>query len=176
MDYFVWTVGMFKYFSGKAPYIKRVYKNSIMGNEFNKTLDYYLGGIVPSPLDDVYTVEYCHNKREYILKARVEHIQDALEYIEAGEFDKTDDQLLLAFETNETDTFKDITEHVRRYYGPENNFYSNTSFKIKRKFITNNKLYIIDRRYHIHSFEGEDDVVDIFKDGFQLLNVINNKR
>lgn len=166
MDYWVSLVWLVKF----KPVVKRVYKKSVMGNEFNKTFDYYFTGIVPSPLDDVYTVEYIYKKNEYTIQASVEHLQDVLEYIEAGDFDKSDDGILLAFETNDTDTFKDITEHVRRYYGPENNFYSNKVFKVKRSHITDNKLYIIDRRYHIHAFEHPDDVVTVFKDGKKLVS------
>jgi hypothetical protein len=165
MDYFISFLQLIK----SKPVVRRVYKNSIMGNEFNKTYDYYVGKLVPSPLDDMYIIEYTYKSKDYIIHASVEHLQDALDYVEKGVFEPIDDNIILAFETNDTDTYRDITEHIRKFYGPSNDFYTNEPFKVLKKHITKNNLYVIDKRYHIHSFKKNDGTVDIFSDARKLV-------
>jgi hypothetical protein len=165
MDYWISILQLVKY----KPVVKRVYKSSIMGNEFNKTYDYYFSKIIVSPLDDTYTIDYIFKGKSYIIKTRVENLQDALDYVEKGSFEELGDEITMAFESTGFDTFRDLTEHVRKFYGPSKDFYSNDTFKVYRKFITKNKLYIVDKKYHIHSFEEDDDIVDIFKDAKKLV-------
>ena len=148
--------------------IKKITKRSIMGHDFDKTWDYYRGNLAPSPLDDSFIIEFCHKDKNFIIECDPEEYQEAIDYASQLEYNTNVDNILVAFEAN-GDTYNDITLVVHKFYGPENNFYSNKNFKVRRKHISNHPLYIIDKSFHIHSFLDEDDIVDIFSDGRKII-------
>lgn len=143
------------------PVIKRVIKKSIMGNYFDKTIEYYTGRLSPSGLDDHHSIEYVYKNKSYIVVCENEDsYREALIYISKSNFKDYKDREFTAFE-DQGGLYKNITSLVRSYQGPNGDFYDGTGFPVKKHYITDNKLYIVDEEFNFYIFDDDEDHVTL---------------
>lgn len=141
----------------KSPIVKKVMRKSIMGHHFDKTIQYYTGRIIPSPADEHYSVEYVYHGQNYIIVCEDEgSYKEALNYIGKSEYTERCDVIIAAFE-KDNEGYKNITDLVKKFQGPEKNFYEGTGFSVKKHCITDNVLYIVDKEFKMYMFQGDDD-------------------
>lgn len=141
--------------------VKNLFEISLMGNLFDRTIDHYTNTFKAEGHGEGYLLEFYLNQKEYIVPCKnFTDYSNALKYLKE-DFTNQEDRLMYALEMKDGKYF-DITENVRKFYGPRNDFYNGESFHVKRSDITESSLYIIDDKLDIHVFSNESDNVIIF--------------
>jgi hypothetical protein len=140
-------------------HVKKFVKVSLMGNLFSKTIDYYRNNLILLPTDDSYIIDFSYKNIEYSIKCNMDNYNNVIRYINDGIYIPNCDNLLMACE-EKNGKFVNITHIVRKYYGPSKNFYKNTGFDVKKNYITDNDLYIIDVDFVIRKFT-DSDILDM---------------
>lgn len=147
-----------------SPVVKKVMKKSLMGNYFDETMLYYMGMLYPSITDVHHSIEYVYKAQNYILVCDgEEEYKKSLSYINETRFEDTQGGVIAAFE-KDGNVYKNITNLVKKYQGPEKNFYVNTDFTVKKHYITDNVLYIVDDMFNVYKFVDCDTNISLAHD------------
>lgn len=158
MDYILYTLSFF-YRNG---HINKVCKTTALGFLHDKTLDYYTDTLLVSPMDDKYFIEYTTKEfKKYNIVCESDVYHKAHSYIKGlpNKVISSEDRILLAYEINEYGIVKNITDKVRQYYGPRKDFYASTEFEVRKQYITNLELCIIDKDFNVFKFSEEDQII-----------------
>ena len=147
-----------------SPVVRKVIRKSLMGHYFDKTIEYYIGTMKLSITDEHHSIEFSHKNQNYIVVCEEEGVYEhIISYIGRTEFDCNENSgILAAFEEEEEGgTYKNITDLVLKYQGPEKNFYNNTTFPVKKRHITDGILYVIDSKLKVYRLEEDDAVISL---------------
>lgn len=158
MDYILYCLS-FVY--GNDHMIK-VRKSTVLGFVYDKTIDYYTGNLIISPLDDKYFIEYTNKDfKKYNIACNSEFYQEAHSYIKGLPYKviSSEDRLLSAYEITDDGTINNITSKVREYYGPRKDFYASTVFEVIKQYITCHELCIIDKNFNIFRFDKDEQLI-----------------
>lgn len=151
---------IFHYFY-KVPLVKKITKKSLMGNNIDKTLEYYMYGIEISPLDDEYFIKYNHKNRDYILVCDKDDLDEAVKFIKRRSNLNIVNRIHVASEEHYPKQYLDITSKIKMFAGPEENFYINTAFHVKKRHITEYNLYILTKDFKRHFYSENDKFISL---------------
>lgn len=149
---------VFHYYSELA-LVKKITKKSLMGNDIDKTIEYYTFGIEVSPLDDEYFIKYNHNNRDYMLVCDKDHLDSAIKFIKRRSNLNTIDIIHVASEEVSSNQLSDITDKVKMFAGPEDDFYINTDFHVKKRHITDFNLYVLTKDFKRHVYTQDEEFI-----------------
>jgi hypothetical protein len=142
----------------KYSVIKKIIKKSLMGNMFDKTIEYYTGRLCLNQTDEHHTIEYTYNNKDYIIKCDDEDIyKDAILYVKGLCVDDCDSKIIAGIEMD-GDKHHNITDLILKYCGPEKDFYFGKSFSVKKEHITDGKLYVIDDNLKYYKIINDIDL------------------
>lgn len=140
-----------------SPVVRKVIRKSLMGNYFDKTLEYYIGTMKMSVMDDHHSIEFSYKNQNYIVVCEEEDTyRHTLSYIGRTDFEDNENSEIIAAFEEEGGVYKNITDLVKKFHGPEKNFYSNTAFPVKKSHISDNVIYIIDDTLKIYKFDDDN--------------------
>lgn len=140
----------------KRPVIKRIVKKTIMGNPVDVTIDYYRNTFISSPLDTNYTIDYLCDNREYTLITEKDKLKDAIKYINSFLYIPKKDYILLAVEKDDDNKYYDISEKVKRYAGPYEDYYKDSDFRISKNDISTDKFCVLYRNFFLKVYEKDE--------------------
>lgn len=146
----------------QMPLIKELKKRSLMGFEVNKTIDYYMSKLEISPIDDEYYIKYKYKMKDYMLVCDKDQINVAIDFIKSRGNIEHCDTIAYAADKNTDKSpveYIDITEKVKMFAGPTQDFYINTDFHVKKKFITSNELYILTKSFNRYVYAVDDEYI-----------------
>lgn len=143
----------------EVPLVKKITKKSLMGNDIDKTFEYYLYGIEISPLDDEYFIKYNHKNRDYILVCDKDNLNEAVKFIKKRSDLDIVDRIHVASEEHYPKQYLDITSKIKMFAGPEEDFYINTDFHVKKRHITEFNLYILTKDFKRHVYTKDDEFI-----------------
>lgn len=143
----------------EVPLVKKITKKSLMGHDVDKTFDYYIYGIDISPLDDEYVIKYNHKNRDYILVCDKDKLNEAIKFIKRRKDITNADKIYVASEEHHPNQYSDITNKIKMLAGPEQDFYINTDFHVKKRHITGFNLYILTKDFKRHVYTKEDEFI-----------------
>ena len=147
------------------PLVNKIIKKSIMGYEYDKTIDYYRNLPLLTPLDEEFIVNFKVGNNDYTINCESETYNEAIKYIKSFR-NFTKNCILSAYEDTGVEV-TDITQKVLRYSGPYCNFYSGTNFEVKCSDITDYSLCIISDELNVFTFK-RGDVINLERPSYYL--------
>ncbi len=154
---FEFVIDLFHFFY-EIPMIKKVTKRGLMGSIIDKTLEYYLTGISGSPLDEEYFIKYIHQNKDYFLVCDKDNLNEAVKFIKRRYKVYPRDRIMIACQEM-NGKFCNDTENIKMFAGPEEDFYINTEFHVKKKHITDNNLYLLTNDFKRHIYTTNEEFV-----------------
>ena len=158
MDYILYCLS---FFYGNECMVK-VRKSTVLGYVYDKTMDYYTGNLVLSPMDDKYFIEYrTKDFKKYNISCNPEYYHEAHSYIKGlpNKIISSEDRILSAYEITNEGIVRNITDKVKEYYGPRKDFYASTVFEVVKQYITSHELCIIDKNFNIFKFDKDEQLI-----------------
>jgi|AntRauMFilla1563_2_1112583.scaffolds.fasta_scaffold00125_4 hypothetical protein len=140
--------------------INKILKTSIMGNEYDKTLSYYMSSFEPSYLDTNIQVWYKKGTKQYICPCETNNFEECIKYVNFTGYIKENNTVEFAY-IYEGAFIKNITERVLNFAGPFEDFNKGSEFHVRKKNISDYNVYIIDSLGKIHVFSDDDEFINL---------------
>jgi hypothetical protein len=145
----------------RYPFIHGIVKKSLMGNDMDKTIDYYRSLPLVTIIDEDFIINYTINMEDFSLYCTSDTFEDAILYIKRlKKYTHNPYRRVLSIYEDDGVYVKDVTNTVSKLLGPNGDFYVGTKFESTCSFASSFQLVIITDDLSVYTFKGED-ILDI---------------